>query len=397
MKKLNLTIPSEFVMANQRKKTLSEFSLCMTNINSLCPNGKKADLKLHTITKQNSDIHIIVDSRIDDSGIKKWRKVQKKIISRYEIFGNFSKDRGVTIFAKKNIGVTISKIELIDTTITVLFRMTTSAGTETDICAVYAPSDGDSPKFFETAIESVNKGECPNRLLIGDFNTTMSVQKDQLNYLTDPHFKSREYLTGLEHSGQFCDVFRNKHPDRKSYTWRDRNSNKRGRIDIALASPTLYSNIKSITHRAHPWLATDHSTIEIIIDFHKSEGGPGIFRCSPSLHTNPDYQATIRSAIRSAIYDCLEGDKVIYDVERTIMKDINALNDEIKQLSKDPDRLLDLNNRKIRLALHLSNQPTLDELIKRPMTVSNATLHEFILMKLKEVTLTFEKTLKKKL
>ena len=53
-------------MANQSRKTLSEFSLCMTNINSLCPNGKKADLKLHTITKQNSDIHIIVDSRIDD-------------------------------------------------------------------------------------------------------------------------------------------------------------------------------------------------------------------------------------------------------------------------------------------------------------------------------------------
>ena len=87
-------------MANQSKKTLSEFSLCMTNINSLCPNGKKADLKLHTITKQNSDIHIIVDSRIDDSGIKKWRKVQKRIISRYEVFGNFSKYRGVTIFAK---------------------------------------------------------------------------------------------------------------------------------------------------------------------------------------------------------------------------------------------------------------------------------------------------------
>ena len=58
-------------MASQSKKTLSEFSICMTNINSLCPNGKKADLKLHTITKQNSDIHIIVDSRIDASGIKK--------------------------------------------------------------------------------------------------------------------------------------------------------------------------------------------------------------------------------------------------------------------------------------------------------------------------------------
>ena len=92
-------------MGNQSKKTLSEFSLCMTIINSLCPNGKKADLKLHTITKLNSDIHIIVDSRIDDSGIKKWRKVQKRIISRYDVFGNFSKDRVVTIFAKKTFPI----------------------------------------------------------------------------------------------------------------------------------------------------------------------------------------------------------------------------------------------------------------------------------------------------
>ena len=81
-----------------------------------------------------------------------------------------------------------------------------------------------------------------------------------------------------------------------------------------MASPSLYNNIKSITHKAHPWLATDHSTIEIIIDFHKSVGGPGIFRCSPSLHTNKDYQDTIRTAIRSAIYDCLEGDESIYKV-----------------------------------------------------------------------------------
>ena len=67
------------------------------------------------------------------------------------------------------------------------------------------------------------------------------------------------------------------------------------------------------------------------------------------------------------------------------MKDISALKSEIKQLSKDPDKLLNLNNRKIRLALHLSNQPTIEELLKRKMTIYDVTLHEFILMKLKEV------------
>ncbi len=136
------------------------------------------------------------------------KKNQKKLFSKYNIHGNFSKDRGVTILAKKSIGVSISNMEKIDEKNTVLFPLTTSAGTETDICAVYAPSDIDSPKFFEKAVDSVNNKACPNRLIIGDFNTTISVGMDQLNYDTDPHYKCREFLTGLDSGEQFHDVFR---------------------------------------------------------------------------------------------------------------------------------------------------------------------------------------------
>ena len=81
-------------MANQSKKTLSEFSLCMTNINSLCLNGKKTDLKLHTITKQNSDIHIIVDSRIDDSEIKNGGKSKNELSVDMTYLATFQKTGG---------------------------------------------------------------------------------------------------------------------------------------------------------------------------------------------------------------------------------------------------------------------------------------------------------------
>ena len=40
---------------------------------------------------------------------------------------------------------------------------------------------------------------------------------------------------------------------------------------------------------------------------------------------------------------------------------IAALKKEIKSLETMPDKLLDLNNRKIRLALLLSDQPTIEE------------------------------------
>ena len=60
-----------------------------------------------------------------------------------------------------------------------------------------------------------------------------------------------------------------------------------------------------------------------------------------------------------------------------------------------PEKHVDLENRKLQLAIYLSCEPTIEELIKRPLTVSKASLHEFILMKLKEVTLDYSKTLKK--
>ena len=200
----------------------------MTNIRSLCPDGKKASLKIQAIIDMNADIHVIVDSRLDKIGLKKWRKTNKQVISKYNIYGNFSKIRGVTILAKRRIGVTIANVNNIDEKSTVTFRMTTAGGTITDVCAVYAPSDVDSPKFFETAVDAVNSGGCPNRLIIGDFNTTMNVELDQLHYDTDPHFKCREFLTGLEYNEQFLDVFRAKFPDKKSYTWRQGDGKKKG-------------------------------------------------------------------------------------------------------------------------------------------------------------------------
>ena len=41
------------------------------------------------------------------------------------------------------------------------------------------------------------------------------------------------------------------------------------------------------------------------------------------------------------------------------------------------------------LALYLSCEPTIDELLERPICIGKAILHEFILMKLKEATLEF--------
>ena len=72
-----------------------------------------------------------MNSRIDKNGVKKWGKSCTIILSKFN-------ERGVTIFSKKSIGVSISRVEKADEKNTVLFRLTTTVGTEIDVCLVYA-------------------------------------------------------------------------------------------------------------------------------------------------------------------------------------------------------------------------------------------------------------------
>ena len=81
-------------------------------------------------------------------------------------------------------------------------------------------------------------------------------------------------------------------------------------------------------------------------------------------------------------------------IEKAVIFKRQALSIIIKELRKDPSKHRELNNRMLQLAFYLSCEPTIEELINRPMSISKATLHEFILMKLKEATLKFSKSLK---
>jgi hypothetical protein len=63
---------------------------------------------------------------------------------------------------------------------------------------------------------------------------------------------------------------------------------------------------------------------------------------------------------------------------------------------KDPMDINKINKLQMHLGMILRNEPTLECLVQRPLAVSNATLHVFIMMKLKEVTLKFSQTPQKK-
>ena len=64
--------------------------------------------------------------------------------------------------------------------------------------AIYGLSDGDHPEYFKKVSDKLDSRGYKHRIIVGDWNTTLSANNDLLNFPTDPHNKSREVLQSWE-------------------------------------------------------------------------------------------------------------------------------------------------------------------------------------------------------
>ena len=141
--------------------------------------------KLLAIRNLDSDVSIIIDSQMDERDESSLFKAHRTIMSEYNIISNYTKPRGITILLKKRTGITLGNVDANDENIIILSILTASNET-IDIAAIYGPSERVSDKLD-------NRGY-KHKIIIVDWNTTLDACNDQLNYITDPHKKSREVI-----------------------------------------------------------------------------------------------------------------------------------------------------------------------------------------------------------
>ena len=82
--------------------------------------------------------------------------------------------------------------------------------------AVYGPSHEDDSKYWVKVCKSL---EGDARLILGDFNSTLDLDRDTMNYVTDPHSKVRPLLRQWLLNRDFIDVYDELHPGVSSYAW----------------------------------------------------------------------------------------------------------------------------------------------------------------------------------
>ena len=154
---------------------------------------------------------------------------------------------------------------------------------EITIAAIYAPNI-DSPGFFDT-IEKVLKLRSEKKVIIGDFNLTITVDIDRLNTYHNNN-KARDKI--LDIMDQFClkDVWRCQNPQKKEYSWIKSTSgpnstSKASRIDFALVSGGLDQQVECPMYINN--IKSDHRAFYMVVETTTHERGRGFWKFNNNL------------------------------------------------------------------------------------------------------------------
>ena len=362
--------------------------------------GREAH-KLRTLVNTNSDILIIIDHHLDEQKLASLVKNNSQILSKFTIHGTPSLKRGILVLVRKSCGCKIINIKNSWENDVLAFDIVLPDTSVISALAVYAPSHKDTPSFWEHAYSEITQNNNEHRLILGDFNCTIDHTIDSFGYKTDPHPKSRAIIKNFLENESFIDTFRHFYPDTKSYTFRTKENKLKARLDYCLSSPSLIPSIKQITHHAHNYLNTDHSSIVLDIDLTNTPRGKGIFRCPPNAHNDILYQKLIKNSIKSAIFSCLIPTKKS-ELEIALFESRIKLEEELHSLQTKThfwNTHTRQNTLQYTIAQLLSHEPTNEALINRPLSISKPQLLEFVLQKIKEDTIVYstrEKTIHNK-
>merc|ERR1712239_61397 len=114
----NQTQPTNLITRwmGQQKKSLKVSS---TNIRGLNTASKREAKIHHLIDHLDSNVKIIIDAHATENTVNILKKEFKLKLAKYNITGNYSKDRGIIILLDKTSGYEISNLEPLDQTNTI--------------------------------------------------------------------------------------------------------------------------------------------------------------------------------------------------------------------------------------------------------------------------------------
>jgi exonuclease III len=211
-------------------------------------------LKIHGIVSLNSDIISLSDIRLCNStGTSNLSLVNNSFrcnpYCAYRLVANSKMSRrGVGILIKNSIPCSVLR-EYRDESDNILGLCVDIDGKQIGLCAIYGPNKIDK-KFFADLEECIRTLNCPNVVIAGDWNCTVSCLNDDsnidiLNMRQPPNIRHSNLLKKMCEEFNLTDPYRVKYPLKQEFSYQpsDPKKKNRSRLDFFVVSNHLVENI----------------------------------------------------------------------------------------------------------------------------------------------------------
>ena len=287
------------------KKDVSAIKFRCVNVGGI---GSKED-KRHTVfnsVKNTWDITILTETKFKANQIKKLdQEWDGKGV--HSVTPSLTARAGVSILFKRGLAFEFIKGDS-DGQGRIVWAEISMNSKKFLVVGVYAPSDKDDPKFFETLFDTLEGRNYDHVIISGDFNVGLDEKLDYMGYTGKaPRPKSRETIKRFLKQYSMSDVYRDRNPSTVQNTWQQRDktqarSVKQARLDYFLIDNELCSFVE-LAGAAEPFNSKfDHRAVLLKVDLSRVQRGPGYWKMNNALLDELEYVDLVHSTIISVIH-----------------------------------------------------------------------------------------------
>ena len=204
-----------------------------------------------------------------------------------------SNSRGVAILFDKHIDIKIKNSEIDPNGNFVILDLLLN-GFRFTLANIYGPNT-DSPSFYENIFKIIDELGNESFILCGDFNCVINPELDYSNYKHINNKKAREKIKDIILARNLVDIYRNRFPDKKRFTWRKTNPIQQARLDFFLSTEDIVQFVQSC--EIEPSIQSDHSIVQLHLKFENTEHGKGLWKHNDSLLCDINYINQIKNKI----------------------------------------------------------------------------------------------------
>jgi len=327
-----------------------EFKMCTLNVKGI-RNAQKRRTILNWANMNNIQILCVQETfftvDIIDQVKYDWKGLQ------YHSVSDSSHSRGVSIFIKNGMNITILKCEH-DKFGRQLKLEFVLDGKRFFLFNIYAPNDSTHRATFletlNTSIKNVQEIGCNNILVCGDFNS-IYIKSDRLSNNLD---RTSNMFKKLLLENQMNDIWKKLNSNIQEYTYiSPGNARLKSRIDYILGTDDIMFNIVSSSINVAP--TPDHSAVVVQYKERNIELGKGYWKLNNSILDDEDYKISIRNIFSQTVAEFQQSVpyRLIFDLFKSKVKEYTIRYCIRRKRSKWGKGIVSLENQLSRLQQHV--------------------------------------------